>query len=69
MGWAVAIGIDTHKDGHVAVALDRLGGGWGSLSVGADAKGYLSLWRWACELGAPCFAIEGARSSRCTRAG
>jgi len=26
MQWTVAIGIDTHKDRHVAVALDRLGG-------------------------------------------
>jgi hypothetical protein len=24
-GWMVAIGVDTHKQWHVAVALDRLG--------------------------------------------
>jgi len=62
MGWTVAIGIDTHRDSHVAVALDRLGGGRGSLAVSADAKGYLLLWRWAQELGEPAFAIEGTGS-------
>jgi transposase len=62
MGWTVAIGIDTHRDGHVAVALDRLGGGRGSIAVAADARGYLSLWRWAQELGEPVFAIEGTGS-------
>ena len=62
MGWTVAIGIDTHRDSHVAVALDRLGGARGSLAVSADAKGYLLLWRWAQELGEPAFAIEGTGS-------
>ena len=62
MGWTVAIGIDTHRDVHVAVALDRLGGGRGRIAVAADAKGYLSLWRWAQELGEPAFAIEGTGS-------
>ena len=62
MGWTVAIGIDTHRDGHVAVALDRFGGGRGSLVFSADAKGYLALWRWAQELGEPVFAIEGTGS-------
>lgn len=60
MAWTVAIGIDTHRDEHVAVALDRNGAGLGSIAVSADAKGYLSLWRWACEFGEPCFAVEGA---------
>jgi transposase len=59
MAWTVAIGIDTHKDAHVAVALDRLGAGQGSITISADAKGYLALWRWARELGEPAFAIEG----------
>ncbi|MBA3400403.1 MAG: IS110 family transposase [Actinobacteria bacterium] len=62
MGWTVAIGIDTHRDSHVAVALDRLAGARGSLAVSADAKGYLLLWRWAQELGEPAFAIEGTGS-------
>ena len=25
MEWTVAVGVDTHKDAHVCVALDRLG--------------------------------------------
>ena len=62
MAWTVAIGIDTHRDMHVAVALDRLGGARGSRTLTAAAKGYLSLWRWAAELGEPAFAIEGAGS-------
>lgn len=62
MGWTVAIGVDTHRDVHVAVALDRLGGGRGSIAVASDGKGYLALWRWACELGEPAFAVEGAGS-------
>jgi len=37
MGWTVAIGVDTHRDGHVAVALDRLGAGRGSIASAADA--------------------------------
>lgn len=62
MGWTVAIGIDTHKDAHVAVALDRLGAARGTIAVAADAKGRLSLWSWAQELGSPAFAIEGTGS-------
>jgi transposase len=62
MGWTVAIGIDTHADVHVAVALDRLGGELGSTTVSADANGYLSVWRWAQGLGEPVFAIEGTGS-------
>jgi transposase len=60
MEWTVAIGVDTHKDAHVAVALDRLGAGQGSIALSADAEGYLALWCWARELGEPAFAIEGA---------
>lgn len=62
MGWTVAIGVDTHRDQHVAVALDRFGGALGNLVVSADARGYLALWRWAQELGEPAFAIEGSGS-------
>jgi transposase len=62
MGWTVAIGIDTHKAGHQAVALDRVGAARGSIAVTADAPGYLALWSWATALGEPAFAIEGAGS-------
>ena len=62
MAWTVAIGIDTHKDGHLAVALDRFGAGCGGVAVPAEAKGYLALWQWASALGEASFAIEGAGS-------
>ena len=58
----VAIGVDTHRDSHVAVALDGLGGDLGSLVVGADSSGYARLWQWASELGSPLFAVEGTGS-------
>jgi transposase len=44
----VILGVDTHLDVHVAVALDRLGRRLGELSVPTTAKkGYESLVRWA----------------------
>jgi transposase len=62
MQWTVAIGIDTHKDRHVAVALDRLGGQLDSFEVPATSVGYLALLRWADGLGEPAFALEGSGS-------
>lgn len=62
MGWTVAIGVDTHRDTHLAVALDRFGGLLGSIVVAADGNGYLVLWEWAQELGEPAFAVEGTGS-------
>ncbi len=62
MGSVVAIGVDTHRDEHVAVALDELGGDLGSLTIRADAAGYARLWEWASELGSPRFAVEGTGS-------
>jgi hypothetical protein len=43
----VVLGVDTHLDVHVAVALDRLGRRLGELSVPTTAKGYERLVRWA----------------------
>jgi transposase len=62
MEWTVAIGVDTHKAAHVAVALDRLGRELGVCEVEATEAGYERLLRWAGSLGACCFAIEGAAS-------
>ena len=39
----VVLGVDTHLDVHVVVALDRLGRRLGELSVPTTAKGYESL--------------------------
>jgi transposase len=50
-GIAVALGVDTHKDAHVAVALDGLGRRLGAVSVPTTEDGYRRLMRWAEDLG------------------
>jgi transposase len=60
--WTVAIGVDTHKQWHVAVALDRLGRLIDSVTVDATAVGYRRLLVWAREVGEPAFGIEGCGS-------
>jgi transposase len=62
MQWTVAIGVDTHKDLHVAVALDALGAQLDSREIATTAAGYRRLLSWAQELGVPAFAIEGTGS-------
>jgi transposase len=62
MEWTVAIGVDTHKDVHVAVALDRFGAQLDSRQVETSEIGYRALLCWALELGVPAFAIEGCGS-------
>jgi transposase len=60
MSWTVAIGVDTHKDTHVAVACNRLGQQLDTLELAPTPAGYLQLWSWAEALGEPAFALEGA---------
>ena len=62
MEWTVAIGVDTHKEVHVAVALDRFGAQLDSREVETTVSGYRSLLSWASELGVPAFAVEGCGS-------
>ncbi|MEX0673617.1 MAG: IS110 family transposase [Gaiellaceae bacterium] len=62
MGWTVAIGVDTHKATHTAVALDRLGVQVGSIEIETTSSGYLELLCFAQALGEPAFALEGAGS-------
>jgi transposase len=62
MEWTVAIGVDTHKELHVAVALDQLGAQLDSREVSTTAAGYQRLLSWAQQLGVPAFAIEGTGS-------
>src|SRR5580765_8749930 len=62
MQWTVAVGVDTHKDVHIAVALDALGVELDSREITATAAGYGSLLSWAQELGVPAFAVEGTGS-------
>jgi transposase len=61
----IAIGVDTHKDRHHAVALDQVGRPVGELVPEADAAGYAELQLWAERLGGTeeiVFGIEGAGS-------
>jgi transposase len=43
----ITVGVDTHKDIHVAVALDSLGRRLGTLSVPTSPAGYKELVEWA----------------------
>ncbi len=59
----VVLGVDTHLDVHVVVALDRLGRRLGELSVPTTAKGYESLLCWAEGFGTVrCAGVEGTSS-------
>src|SRR5207344_3286394 len=62
MEWTVAIGVDTHKEVHVAVALDALGAQLDSREIATTPAGYRSVLTWAQELGVPAFAVEGTGS-------
>ncbi|MBE3110564.1 MAG: IS110 family transposase [Acidobacteria bacterium] len=62
MNWTVAIGIDTHRDIHVAFALDRMGRELGSLEVETTQEGSEKLLAFASSLGEPAFVIEGTGS-------
>ena len=60
---AILIGVDTHKQAHVAVAITRLGARLAHCSIAADAAGYAELVAWARALGTvEAFAIEGTGS-------
>ena len=50
----VILGIDTHLDVNVAVALDGLGRRLGELNVPTTVKGYHKLLRWAEGFGPVC---------------
>jgi transposase len=59
----VLLGVDTHLDLHVAVALDRLGRRLGELTVPTTTRGYERLLRWAEGFGpVGCAGIEGTSS-------
>jgi transposase len=60
---SVTLGVDTHKDAHVAVALDGLGRHLGGLSVPATTAGYKRLLGWARGFGTIEHAgVEGTGS-------
>ncbi|WP_231596434.1 IS110 family transposase [Synechococcus sp. CBW1108] len=59
----VVIGIDTHKDIHVAVALPPNGGRLGEHRIPSTRKGYDDLIVWTEEFGSnSVYAIEGTSS-------
>src|SRR5919107_5196082 len=59
----VILGVDTHLDLHVAVALDQLGRRLGEITVPTSTRGYARLLRWAEGFGTVgCVGIEGTSS-------
>lgn len=62
----IAVGVDTHKESHCAVALGGLGRVLGETVVEAGAAGHRELERWAAGFAAdgeqPVFGIEGTGS-------
>ena len=59
----VVIGVDTHKDQHVAVAIDERGVRLSEKHVPTTTCGYEELERWSRSLGAiHAFGIEGTGS-------
>jgi transposase len=59
----VILGVDTHLDFHVAVAVDHLGRRLGESSVPTTAKGYEKLLCWAEGFGpVRCAGVEGTSS-------
>ena len=60
----VIVGVDTHKDEHVAFAIDGLGGRLADpLQVPATNAGYAELLAWATSLGkVQLFGVEGCGS-------
>jgi transposase len=57
------LGVDTHLDFHVAVAVDHLGRRLGELSVPTTVKGYERLLSWAEGFGpVRCAGVEGTSS-------
>jgi transposase len=60
---AVILGVDTHLDFHVVVAVDHLGRRLGESSVPTTAKGYERLLCWAEDFGpVKCAGVEGTSS-------
>jgi transposase len=59
----VTIGVDTHKDLHVAAARDQLGRRLGTTMAPATSAGYAQLLAWAQALGEPvAWGVEGTGS-------
>jgi transposase len=56
----VTVGVDTHRDLHVAVALDQLGRRLDQFELATTRAGYERLLLWAQSLGrVEAFGVEG----------
>jgi transposase len=59
----VTVGVDTHKDTHVAAARDQLGRRLGTTQVPASSAGYAQLLSWVHALGeVAAWGVEGTGS-------
>ncbi len=59
----VVVGVDTHKDIHVAAVMDTLAGIVGTLTIATDTRGFAALQAWAEAHGKViAFGIEGTGS-------
>ncbi len=63
----IIVGVDTHQDEHVAVALDHLGARLGDYRLPTTTRGYKDLEQWAVRLGA--FSVFGVEGTGCYGAG
>jgi transposase len=62
-GRMLTIGVDSHKDAHVAAAVDQLGRILATTSIPTTPQGFVQLERWASRLGQiDRFGIEGTGS-------
>jgi len=59
----IVVGVDTHKDEHVAVAVDGIGTRLDEYRVPTTPTGYVRLERWATNIGdVAAFGVEGTGS-------
>ena len=63
----VVIGIDTHKNNHVASAIDYRGGTLAEIIVPACLLGYEALLEWALERAAGCTVRDINRIDKSSR--
>jgi transposase len=62
----IVVGVDTHKDEHLAVVVDHLGVHISQQRFPTTDMGYASLERWASRLGeVKAFGVEGHWLLRC----
>ena len=62
-GATIFLGVDTHSESHVAVALDGVGRHLGALTVPNSTGGYAELLGWVLSFGGPVAAgVEGTGS-------